>query len=107
MDYLDPKKKLAHRRRLYVGYGLMSIVIAISTVILVYLGSGYYVDKTGDLIQNGQILVSSEPEGASIYLNDNLQKTKTTGKLVVPSGAHNISVRKEGYREWNKKVACS
>lgn len=105
MDYLDPKKKLAHRRRLYVGYGLMSIVIAISTVILVYLGSGYYVDKTGDLIQNGQILVSSEPEGASIYLNDNLQKTKTTGKLVVPSGAHNISVRKEGYREWNKKVA--
>ncbi len=67
MDYLDPVKKKAHKRRLYLGYGLMAIVVAFATIILVYLGSGFYVDRqTGALIQNGQILVASRPEGAEI-----------------------------------------
>lgn len=106
MDYLDPEKKKAHTRRLYFGYGLIAIAIALTTVILVYLASGYYVDrKTGDLIQNGQIIVASQPEGASIYLNEKLQKTKTTGKLVVPSGSYDVSVQKEGYKTWKNSVA--
>jgi hypothetical protein len=106
MDYLDPVKKKAHRRRLYIGYGLMAIVVAFSTVILVYLGSGFVVDRqTGTLIQNGQILVASRPEGADIYLNDKLQKPKTTGKLTVPGGAYNIRIQKDGYRPWSLNVS--
>lgn len=105
MDYLDPHKKKAHRTRLYIGYGLMAIAIAISTVILVYVGSGYYVDRqTGDLIQNGQIFVNSDPDGASIFLNDKQQKAKTAGKLVVPSGNYSLAVKKDGYRDWTQQV---
>lgn len=106
MDYLDPKKKLEHRNRLFVGYALMAVAIAIATVILVYIGSGFYVDKqTGDLIQNGQILVNSDPEGAQVFVNDKQQKTKTSGRLVLPSGTYNIQYKKDGYRDWSEQVS--
>ncbi len=106
MDYLDPKKKLEHRNRLYVGYVLMAIAIAFATVILVYMGSGFYVDKqTGSLIQNGQVLVNSDPEGAQVYLNDKQQRTKTSGKLVLPSGSYSLQLKKDGYRDWSQQVA--
>ena len=106
MDYLDPKKKLEHRNRLFIGYALMAVAIAIATVILVYIGSGFYVDKqTGNLIQNGQILVNSDPEGAQVFVNNKQQKTKTSGKLVLPSGSYDIQFKKDGYREWSEQVS--
>ena len=105
MDYLDPNKKKAHQTRLFIGYALMAIAIAFATVILVYMGSGYYVDRqTGDLIQNGQIYVNSDPEGAQIYLNDKQQKSKTDNKLVVPSGSYKVGMKKEGYRDWEQTL---
>lgn len=105
MDYLDPHKKKAHSTRLFIGYALIAVAIAFATVILVYVGSGYYIDRqTGDLIQNGQIFVNSDPEGASIYLNDKLQKTKTAGRLVVPSGLYDIAVKRDGYRDWIQQI---
>jgi len=106
MDYLDPKKKREHRKRLFVGYALMAVAIAFATVILVYIGSGFYVDKqTGDLIQNGQIFVNSDPEGAQVFVNNKLQKTKTAGKLVLPSGTYSVKMQKEGYRDWVQQLA--
>ncbi len=105
MDYLDPNKKKAHRTRLFLGYALIAVAIAIATVILVYVGSGYYIDRqTGDLIQNGQIYVNSDPEGASVYLNDKLQRAKTASKLVVPSGSYGVALKRDGYRDWIQQV---
>ena len=105
MDYLDPNKKKAHRTRLFIGYALMAVAIAFATVILVYMGSGYYVDRqTGDLIQNGQIYVNSDPGGAQIYLNDKQQKAKTDNKLVVPSGSYKVGMKKDGYRDWEQTL---
>lgn len=101
MDYLDPIKKHQHRIRLYIGYGLLTVAVAIATVILVYIGNGFYVDRsTGDLIQNGQFFVNSDPDGATIYLNGRQQRPKTPGRLVVPSGIYNVSIKRDGYRDW-------
>lgn len=106
MDYLDPEKKRQHRIRLFVGYGLMAVAISIATVILVYIGSGWYLDSsTGDLIQNGQLFVNSAPEGSSIYVNGELQKTKTPARLVIPSGSYKIEVKRSGYADWMQNVA--
>ncbi len=105
MDYLDPRKKRHHAIILFIGYGLITIAIAIATVILVYVGSGYYVDRsTGDLIQNGQLFVNSDPDGATISLNGKQQKTKTAGRLVVPSGSYDVKVSRSGYRDWSQTV---
>ncbi len=104
MDYLDPAKKRSHRIRLYIGYGLLTIAIAIATVILVYIGNGFYVDRdTGVLIQNGQLFINSDPDGAKIYLNGREQRTKTGGRFVVPSGTYTVTIKREGYRDWTAK----
>jgi hypothetical protein len=62
MYYLDPKGKRAHTIRLFIGYFLMAIVLAISTLLVVLITNGYDVDrKTGGVIQNGLIVVGSNP----------------------------------------------
>lgn len=105
MDYLDPKKKRNHRIRLYIGYALLTIAIAMATVILLYVGRGFYVDtNTGDLIQNGQLVINSDPDGSSILLNGRLQRAKTAGNLVVPSGNYTVQIRRNGYRDWSADV---
>ncbi len=105
MDYLDPQKKRSHKVRLYIGYSLIAVAISIATVILVYIGSGFYLDKqTGSLIQNGQLFVNSNPEGATIYLNGEQQRTKTVGRLVVPSGSYKVTLKRDGFREWSQQV---
>ena len=105
MDYLDPVKKRSHAIRLYIGYGLFTIVIAIVTVILVLIGNGWYVDRnTGDLIQNGQLIINSDPDGATIYLNGHQERPKTAGRLVVPSGAYAVTLKRDGYRDWQTNV---
>ncbi len=106
MDYLDPVKKRNHRIRLYIGYGLLTCAVAIATIILVYVGSGYFVDrKTGDLIQNGQLYLNSAPEGASIFLNGRQQRPRTAGRLVIPSGKYSVVLKRDGYRDWSADVS--
>jgi len=105
MDYLDPVKKRKHAIRLYIGYALFAVTIAIATVILVYLGTGYFVDrKTGELIQNGQLFVNSDPDGATIYLNGHQERPKTAGRLVVPSGNYNVTLKRDGFRDWTATI---
>ncbi len=70
MDFLDPKKKRANTIRLYLGYLLVGIAIAIGSYIIYYQSYGYgYNTKTREVIQNGLVFVSARPEAADIYLN--------------------------------------
>lgn len=103
MDYLDPKKKRAHVKRLYVGYALISVAIAIATTILVYVTNGYYIDtKTGQVIQNGLVYLDTKPESASVKINGELQNDKTESKFTIPSGDYNFELNREGYRPWTR-----
>src|SRR3989337_4262950 len=104
MDYLDPKKKRSHRRRLYLGYVLTAIAIGLSTLILVYLGSGYYIDGENGLIQNGLIYLDASPEAANISLNGKLQRSRTDARLVVPGGKYDIELTRDGYRPWRRNI---
>src|SRR3954463_8609217 len=101
MDFLDPRKKRAHKIRLIVGYFLVAIVILLSTVILVYGAYGYGINtKTGQIIENGLLFVDSKPGGADIYLNGKKQPTPTSARLVLPSGDYKLSISKDGYHSW-------
>lgn len=104
MDYLDPDKKKAHKRRIYIGYGLFAIAIGLATLILGYLANGFYVDKSGDFVQNGLVFVDSRPGSADVYLNDKKQQGKTDARLVIPAGSYDIAVRKTGYRDWTRSL---
>jgi len=105
MDYLDPRKKKLNNARLLIGYVLLGIAISITTVLVVYLTNGYYVDpKTGDVIQNGLIYIDSKPESAEIFLNGEKQRGATDARLVVPEGPYNIELKRDGYRPWSRTL---
>lgn len=104
MDFLDPKKKRAHRRRLAVGYGLMASLITIATLVLVFTSYGYDIDRrTGTIIQNGLMLLDAKPETAEILIN-NEKKGTTSNRLVLPEGNYEVELKREGYRSWKKSV---
>ena len=104
MDFLDPKRKKAHRRRLLVGYILVAVAVAMGTLVLLFAAYGYDVNrKTGDVIQNGTVFLDSSPSGAEITLNGQLQRNKTATRLVLPgSQQYGIKLSLEGYRDWNR-----
>ncbi len=105
MDYLDPKKKKMKRARIMIGYALMGIAISITTVVVVYLVNGYYVDtETGEVIQNGLVYVDSKPESAQVFLNGEQQRGSTDARLVVPAGEYKIELKRDGYRNWERNI---
>lgn len=103
MDFLDPRRRKAHRRRLMIGYALMSIVIALGTMTILYITYGFDIDrKTGTLIQNGIVFVDSKPQGARIFLNEIEQRSRTSTRMVLPAGRYTVRLEAEGYRHWER-----
>lgn len=102
MDFLDPKKKRAHNIRLYIGYILMAIVLAIGSWMLLMEAYGYDVSrKTGGLIHNGMVFVDAHPEEAQVYLNGE-HETTTRARLVLPEGKYTVKMTRDGYRPWER-----
>jgi len=105
MDYLDPVKKKQKRSRIMIGYVLLGVAISIATVLLVNITGGYYFDReSGQVIQNGLIYVDSKPESAKISLNGQEQGGRTDARLVVPEGIYDLSLQRDGYRDWTRKL---
>ncbi len=103
MDFLDPSRKKAHRRRLFLGYFLMAIMVAIGTLIVLYQANGWDVNReNGEFIQNGIVFVDSKPGGATVYVNNVAEREKTDTRLVLPEGIYTIRIEAEGYRTWQR-----
>lgn len=107
MDFLDPKLKKAHSRRLFIGYILMAIAISMGTLVLLFAAYGYDVDrKTGEVIQNGTIYLDSEPSNALVYVGDEKQSSDTSTRLALPGGkTYTISLKKDGYIDWKRTLS--
>ena len=50
------------------------------------------------------LVVTSDPTGASIYLDGNLQKDKTPARIEVDHNAHRLKLVLEGYEPWQEEV---
>jgi hypothetical protein len=108
MDFLDPKKRRAYKTRLIIGYVLMAIVIGLATIIIVYGANGYGINtKTGQVVQNGLLFVDSKPGGAEIFLNNADRQITTSSRLILPAGNYTLSLKKTGYRDWNRSFTLS
>lgn len=103
MDFLDPKRRKAHRRRLLITYMVMAVLIVIGTIAVLYLAYGYDIDrKTGTVIQNGIVFVDSKPGGAKVFVNDVEQRGRTDTRLALPAGDYTIRVELSGFRTWER-----
>lgn len=108
MDFLDPKKKRSSVIRLYIGYGLMTILIVTGAVVLLYAAFGYGVNKDGEVYQNSTVFLASEPSGADANIKNistgEVKSTATNDRLILPQGDYKVDFTKSGYRPWVKSV---
>ncbi len=108
MDFLDPNKKRAHKKRLILGYILIGVAIALVTLILVFQSYGYDLDrKTGAIIQNGLLFVAAQPEPADVYLNGKQYKARADARLVLPSDVYKMELKNNGYRTWKRTISLA
>lgn len=103
MDFLDPKKKRANKIRLILGYGLVGLVIAAATTILLYQAYGFGLDKNGQIVQKGLVYVSSQPGGADIYI-DGVKNDTTNTRINIKSGQYDFVLKRDGYRDWQHTI---
>jgi len=104
MDFLDPKKRQAHIRRLYIGYVLIAIAIGLGAVVLLFASSGYGVDRRGNVFQNGLVFLASTPDSAQVKItNDSKsysQEVVTSERLELKADTYNFQFLKQGYKPW-------
>jgi PEGA domain len=102
MEFLDPSEKRARTQRLFLGYGLLAIVVALATLILVYQAQGYDYDRNKGVTRNGLLFVDSQPVSAAININGADSGEKTNARLDITEGEHTVKLTAEKYREWSK-----
>lgn len=105
MDFLDPKKQRAHMIRLMIGYVLIAVAIIIATSILLRIAFGFGLGKDGQVVQNGFVFVSSQPDGSQVYVNGKLYKDTTGTRLQLPEGKYTLDIKKDGYTSWHRDIA--
>jgi hypothetical protein len=107
MEYLIKKNRQKHIRMVWVGYFLCGIMLVLATILANALISGYYLDKNGDLIQNGLVVLNTEPKSATIAINGQDQDKSTPEKVVIPEGEYRFVLSKAGYYDFEKNFKLS
>lgn len=83
---------------------LTLIVVGFFGIFFSYYARGYRINlKTFKFEPNGILVIKSEPDGASVYINGNL-KTATNATLPLSPGIYDVEVKKEGFLPWYKRL---
>lgn len=100
---LGHERTRRHRVLEYISYVCLALFVVVGTVALVFYARGYYYNpRSGQIVSNGLVLVTSEPVSADIYLDGEATGKNTQWRSTIPTGEHTISLRREGYREWRR-----
>lgn len=90
--------------RRIIPFITLLIIASIATITILY-AKGYRIStENGELTPNGHLVIKSDPDGAQVFINNELT-TVTNDNMTLPPGEYNITVKKEGYMDWNKKLA--
>ncbi|QQS19395.1 PEGA domain-containing protein [Candidatus Saccharibacteria bacterium] len=107
MDFLDPRKERLNRIVLIASYGLIAVAIALTSWMLLYQTDGYCLGRDGKVDRCGLVFVSSQPDGATVHIDDKVQKFTTNGKVNLKSGTYNIRLSRSGYHDWSRSVTVA
>jgi hypothetical protein len=88
-----------------VIFFLITLIVVGSVGLFVsYYARGYRLNlKTFKFQPNGILVLKSEPDGASVYINGDL-KTATNASISLSPGTYDVEVRKDGYFSWYKRL---
>lgn len=89
----------------------MILLFIVAIPLLIFYASGYRftLDEDAPIVQTGGIYVASEQPGVSMFIDDELvRETRAFRKALYASGVvagpHRITVQKDGYHTWVKKI---
>lgn len=80
------------------------VIVGVAAYFFSFYARGYRFDpKTFKFQPNGILVIKSEPDGASVYINNEL-KTATNTTLSLSPGTYDVEVKKDGYFTWYKRM---
>lgn len=83
---------------------LTIIVVGVFGFYMSFYARGYRLNlKTLKFEPNGILVIKSEPDGASVYINGSF-KTATNATISLPPGVYDIEVKRDGYFKWYKRL---
>lgn len=103
---MDPEqvKKRQTLRVLFSEAMMVLSVVAIMTV-LIMITSGYWINQNFEVERRGMLEVLSSPTGADIVVDGEAAwMAKTNNSRILSKGEHTVTISKEGYGDWTKKV---
>ena len=91
--------------RLRVLLGLLTLfVVGILSLLVSLYARGYRFDsQTLRFKPSGLLVVKSDPSGAQVFVNRELS-TATDTTISLAPGTYDVSIRKEGFHIWNKRL---
>jgi hypothetical protein len=102
------RAKRAVRIRLTFVYTLMIVSVCALVAVLYLFIQGYRFNRyEGQLEQGGLVQFSSTPSDAAIFLDGSQLGIRTQNRLTIAAGTHTITMRKDGYYDWTKKVSVN
>ena len=102
--YQAPSKR-KKRAQLTLVYLLMIMTVLSVVFVLVLVIMGYRFNRyDGKIEQGGLVQFMSKPSGANVYIDDVKLANQTPSKITTTAGDHTISIKKDGYHNWQKNV---
>lgn len=102
--YHAPNKR-RKRAQLAFIYSLMALAVILIVAALILIIQGYRYNRyDGKLEQGGLVQFNSRPAGASVTVDDLTLANRTASKITLTSGAHTVTISREGYTTWKKTV---
>ena len=101
------------KRKIY--FWIAATVFALGTPLLILYSSGWRVDfQILALVKTGGIFINTFPKGVKVYIDGEIEKETSAGifsqgALVsgLKQGEYVTMVKKDGFRDWTKKLAVS
>ena len=98
-------KKILNKRVIFSLLTLLSA--AVLTVLVIFFARGYHFSrKTGKIEKTGLLVLTSNPNGASIFINGHLTDATNTTIKLAPE-IYQVKIEKEGYIPWEKKLVVA
>lgn len=102
MDFEKAKKRQTIRLILTEIFMVFSAVVMVG--ILVFVVSGYWINENFEVSRSGMLQISSMPNGATVTIDGESLSQRTNVNRVISTGEHTVTITKDGYDSWTKKV---
>ncbi len=96
-------KKFRNIRPVLISIVTFCSILGVSAGVIAY-GRGYRIDiKKSSLKPTGLLSTISDPVGAQVFIEGKL-KTATNNSVAIEPGWYTVTISKEGYISWQKKI---